>query len=338
MLKFMIRLAVLAALIWGGMWIAGSYGARTGFAAWFEDRRADGWVAEYDDLAVRGFPNRIDTTFTNITLADPETGVAWNAPFFQLFALTYKPHHLIAVWPNAQTLAVPTEKLSLDTASMRASLVLRAGDDLALERSNLDIENLTLTSTADWAMTAKGIDLALSRLPAPDDSDAPSNTYRLALRAEDLAPPASLHLPDGVDLPRSFEVFQADIEAEFDRPWDRFAIEQARPQPTSLTLKLADIVWGDLKLHAAGAVTIDAQGSPTGDVTIRLVNWRDMLAVARESGTVAPAVLDTMEQALGFVAGLSGNSNAIDIPLKFSGGTTRLGPIPIGPAPLIRLR
>ena len=335
-MKWMARALVLIALIWGGFWLAGSYGAKTGFTAWFEDRRADGWVAEYDDLSVSGFPNRIDTTFTNITLADPETGVAWEAPFFQLFALTYKPHHLIAVWPNEQTLAVPTEKLSLKSEDMRASLVLEPGTDLALDRINIDIDKLAVTSSLDWTLTAAGIDLALLRQPSPDAT--PNAAYRLALRATDLAPPAAFLIPSEIDLPRTFEVFQADLEATFDRPWDLSAIEDSRPQPTKLDLKRADIVWGDIKFNAAGQVSVDSLGYPTGDITIRLVNWKDMIAVARESDRISPAVIDAAEQALTFVAGLSGNRNQLDIPLTFKGGTTRFGPIPLGPAPRLILR
>jgi len=336
MMKWMARFLLLFALVWGGVWLAGSYGAKTGFAAWFEDRRADGWVAEYDDLSVSGFPNRIDTTFDNITLADPESGLAWEAPFFQLFALTYKPHHLIAVWPNTQTLAVPTEKLSLTSEKMRASLVLEPGTDLALNRINLDVDTLALSSSLDWQMTASGLDLALHR--QPDETGTPSATYRLALRATDFAPAAAFAIPDDIDLPRTFEVFQADLEASFSRPWDLSAIEDSRPQPTQLDLKRADIVWGDLQFNAAGTVSVDKLGYPTGDITIRLVNWQDMIAVARSNARISPKVLDTLEQALTFVAGLSGNRNQLDIPLTFKGGTTRFGPIPLGPAPRLNLR
>jgi hypothetical protein len=35
---------------------------------------------------------------------------------------------------------------------------------------------------------------------------------------------------------------------------------------------------------------------------------------------------------------MSGNRNTLDITLNFSGGRVRLGPIPLGPAPVLRLR
>lgn len=331
-MKRLTMLIVVAAMGWSGFWLAGYWGISKAFEAWFDARRAEGWVAEYDDLSIRGYPNRLDTTFSNLTLADPSTGVAWDVPFFQLFALSYKPNHVIAVWPHQQTLAAPNQKLTLKTEDMRASLVLRPGTALALERANLSIQALDLSSTADWQLSASTLDLAMHLMP---DTSA---SYRLALRANDLAPPAAFQLPAGSNLPRAFKSFQADLEASFDRPWDRSAIETDRPQPVALDLKTAEIVWGDLQLSAAGAVQIDASGYPTGSLTIRAVNWREMIKIARASGQVSPAMLNTLEQALTFVSRLSGNKKRLEIPLTFGGGATRIGPLRIGPAPRIILR
>jgi len=332
MMKLLFRLIVLAALGWAGFWLFGYMALSSALPEWFEDRRAEGWVAEYDDLSVSGFPSRLDSTFENLTLADPQTGVAWEAPFFNMHALTYRPHHVIAVWPDSQTLAIPDEKLTVTTGDMRASLVLDPGTDLTLSRTNVAIENIAITSSADWQMAAGGVNLAMHR----DEKDA--STYRLAFKANALTPPAGFALPDGVDLPRNFSSFRADLTATFDRPWDRTALEQSRPQPTALDLTLAEIIWGDLQLHAAGKVTIDTAGYPTGDITIRAVNWRDILNVARHSDQFPVSVIDTVEQALGFIAQLSGNANELDIPLTFAGGATKLGPLPVGPAPRIFLR
>ena len=46
----------------------------------------------------------------------------------------------------------------------------------------------------------------------------------------------------------------------FDKPWDRSAIEIARPQPREVDLRLAEAAWGGLRLMAAGRFTVDAEG------------------------------------------------------------------------------
>lgn len=331
-MKRLAYLIVIAAMAWSGFWLAGYWGLSRALPAWFDARQNEGWVAEYEDLSVTGFPSRLDSTFTNLSLADPDTGVAWDAPFFQLFALTYRPHHVIAVWPNSQSLATPNQRLDITTGDMRASLVLDPGTDLTLARSNLAIDALGITSSADWTLSADAVKLAMHR------SDTTPTQYRLALQADGLTPPVGFELPDGLTLPRSFTRFQADLTAEFDRPWDRSAIEDTRPQPVMLDLTLAEIIWGDLELNAAGRVTLDTLGSPTGEITIRAVNWRDILDVARRSGQLPDSAIDLTEQALSLLAQLSGNENTLDIPLSFAGGRTKLGPLPIGPAPRLVLR
>jgi hypothetical protein len=94
-----------------------------GAKAWFADRSAQGWVADYDTIETRGFPSRFDTTINTLELADPRTGWAWSAPFFQVFALSYKPNHIIAVWPNEQTIATPLARANITAEDMRASAV-----------------------------------------------------------------------------------------------------------------------------------------------------------------------------------------------------------------------
>ncbi|PSL17690.1 DUF2125 domain-containing protein [Shimia abyssi] len=331
-MKRLAFLIIFAAFVWSGFWAVGFWGLNVGLDAWFKQRRAEGWVAEFDERSILGYPSRFDITFENLSLADPDTSVAWEAPFFQILALSYRPNHVIAVWPNNQTLATPTEKLTLRTKDMRASLVLLSDTNLSLDRTNLSIQNLALNSTAGWQLTAQNLDLALHSVP---DTAA---TYRVGLNTKELAPNVAFRMPADVNLPRTFSALNARLTAKFDRPLDRTTIEESRPQPTALDLELAEITWGELHLNAAGQVTLDKLGYPTGAITIRAVNWREILNIARASGQFSSDVLNTVESALDLISKLSGNSNELDLPLTFENNTTRLGPVPIAPAPRIRLR
>ena len=99
-MRMLLTVILIATAGWSGYWALASSGAKTAFETWFDQRRSEGWVADYGDLTVSGFPNRVDTSFSNISLADPATGIAWTAPFFQILALSYRPNHVIAVWPS----------------------------------------------------------------------------------------------------------------------------------------------------------------------------------------------------------------------------------------------
>ncbi|MEQ9241777.1 DUF2125 domain-containing protein [Roseovarius indicus] len=334
-MRILLTLIVIAAAAWSGYWYIGKTGVSEGFSTWLEARRAEGWAAETGTLETVGYPNRFDTTFTDITLADPDTGLAWEAPFFQILALSYKPNHVIAVWPDEQLVATPREKYQVTSSDMRASVVVGADLDLPLERTTLTAEELAVTPVSeDQTTRAEALRLAAERLPAHPA------TYRLGLAADGLSPALEwrVRLDPAGKLPERFDAFEADVTVEFDKPWDRSAIEEARPQPRRIELRLAQARWGELELQAAGEVTVDAQGYPEGEVTVKARNWRDILKMAVASGTLPDAFAGTLEDGLGLISQMSGNPKTLDIPLNFRNGKVRLGPVPLGDAPVLRLR
>ncbi len=335
-MRALLSIIILASLGWSGYWFVGAGATKFGFKTWFDARRAEGWVADYADLAVRGFPNRFDASFTKVALADPGTGLAWEAPFFQLLALSYKPNHLIAVWPQQQLVATPLEKYRVTSDDMRASMVLEASTDLTMNRATLTALALTIAPDGgDAPLQIEGLTLAAEHVPA--DADA---HYHLGLRADGLAPPSTWATrvdPNGT-LPDKFTVVHADLTVLFDRPWDHRAIEQARPQPQQIRLRLAEATWGQLSLQAAGELVVDAAGQPTGTVTIKARNWREILQLARNSGTLPARISAPVEEGLKLLSRLAGNPKTLDIPLEFASGRIWLGPVPIAPAPVLRLR
>lgn len=334
-MRILLTLILVAAAAWAGYWFVGKTGVNRGYAAWLEARRADGWVAEASDITTRGFPNRFDTTFTDIALADPETGLAWEAPFFQILALSYKPNHVIAIWPETQLIATPLEKYTLQSQRMRASIVTGARISLPLERIVLTAEKLAITPQGDdRPLRAEALRLAAHRLSArPAD-------YRLGLSADGLSPALDwrVRLDPAGKLPERFDALSADLTVTFDKPWDRSAIEQARPQPRHVELRLAEARWGRLELQAAGELTVDTRGVPEGQIVVKARNWRDILNMAVASGTLSDGFADTLESGLEMVSQMAGNPRTLDIPLRLSDGQVRLGPVPLGPAPVLRIR
>lgn len=334
-MRRLIVLVIAAALLWSGYWVVGARALRGGIETWFEARQSEGWVAEYSDHALRGFPNRFDNTFSDLSLADPATGLAWQAPFFQLFALSYRPTHIIAVWPNSQLIATPLAKFDIDSTRMRASLRVAPRSSLAVERAVFESESVAIrTREGGGELTLEQLNFAMERAAGFE------RRYRFGIDGTGLSPSTPMRKlidPQG-RLPEALGTLKADTIIEFDAPWDRFAIERARPQPVLIDLKLAEATWGDLQLAAAGSLTIDARGIPTGRITVKARNWPEIIQLARQSGILPEAMVNLTERALGTLAQMAGNPKTLDIPLDFKGGLIRLGPLPIGPAPLIRLR
>ena len=139
-------------------------------------------------------------------------------------------------------------------------------------------------------------------------------------------------------LARSLLVKREGHYDAFDRAWDLSALEQGRPQPRRIRIRLAEAKWGELELALAGTLEIDAEGRPDGRLTVKARNWRDILTLIRAGGWMPAGWVDLVEDALSLAAQLSGNPQSLDLPLDFSDGAMSLGPIPLGAAPVIRLR
>ncbi|MCI2400604.1 DUF2125 domain-containing protein [Aliiroseovarius subalbicans] len=333
-MRKLLVIATVLAVIWGAYWLIGASAMEKALKTWIADRQGEGWVAEYSALDTNGFPNRFDTTIEGLELADPDTGLAWAAPWFQILSLSYSPHHVIAVWPDTQTLATPNQRIKITTADMRGSVVLDVDTSLPLNRSSIVMERMELASSEGWTSSLKAAQLATRQAVGG------VNTYDLNFSATGFTPASSFvqSLEQDALLPPVIDGMSIEATVSFDAPWDRFAIERARPQVTRLDLQLLKADWGDLDLWMAGAMDVDADGVPTGEITVKAKNWREMVAIARVSGLLPAAMESTVISALTFLSGLSGDPETLDAPLSLKNGRVYLGPFPVGAAPRIVIR
>lgn len=334
-LMSLVTLAVIAALGWGAYWYVGATVLEKGLGTWIEQRRAEGWTAEAATVDTRGFPNRFDTTFEALNLADPETGLGWSAPLFQLFALSYKPTHIIAYWPGEQRLTLPTQEITFSGDPLRGSFEFAPDPALPVNAVTLQAENVRLISTAGWQTGfAAG---QISMRATPDAQDA--NSYDLFIDATDIEPTAALREQVGTaaGLPERIAGGQLNATVIFDKRWDRSAIEDGRPQPQQVSVKTMEMHWGDVSFSASGALEIDAEGVPAGQLDATVANWRVFLAVLEASQQVEPGRIAAIEQGLTLLATMNGDPNVLEVPLVFADGVMRIGPVPVMAAPILAL-
>ncbi len=330
----MLRLVVIflfGALIWMVWWAIGQGAYEQGLAAWVKDRRGEGWAADYATLETRGFPNRFDTTITDVALADPATGVAWSAPFVQFLSLAYKPHQVIAVLPEQHRFSTPFQTVTITHEDARASLFLQPSTRLGLDSAVLVASDLKAVSSLGSEMSLVEGRMAAEAMPEGE------NTYRVGTELLGLVPTEEVRraLDPGGLLPRRVSQIRLDAALTFTAPWDRFAIEDARPQFTRIKLDDLTARWGTVDFRAAGELDVDTAGVPTGQITLRAEDWRKILDMAESVGWLPLGMRPTVETALGLMAG---PGDVLDAPLTFSNGGVSLGLIPLGQAPRLVLR
>jgi hypothetical protein len=333
MVRFIV-VVLSVALIWMLWWAFGSTALERSLTTWIDARRAEGWTADVANIEVRGFPNRFDTTLTEVRLADPETGVAWTAPFLQVLALAYKPHQVIAVLPDEHRLFTPLQNITITNEQARGSIFFEPSPSLPLDRSTIVLDGLSVVSSLGWDMALEQGRFATEAVPAR------ANAHRIGAEITGLRPSAETRmlLDPGGALPERIDRLRVDAALGFTGPWDRSAIEVARPQITEIDLGDLSAVWGTVTIRAAGQLSVDDTGIPTGEITVKAVEWRRLLGMAVNVGIVAEPLAPSIERGLEVLAALSGPLDTIDATFTFARGQVSLGPIPLGPAPRLNIR
>jgi hypothetical protein len=333
-MRKLLYLPVVLALLWAGYWVIGALAMDRAVSGWLAARESDGWVANASDVSITGFPSRFVTTVSDIELADPGTGVAWSAPEFRFESRSIRPNEITAIWPEVQTYASPFERVEVTSERMQGQVAFAPNTALALRASDIALQGVTLRSNLGWeayldsgTLTTAGSDLA----DDAHDIAFEATGLRLADTTRRRLDPARL-------MPGEIDLLSLNAWVDFDAPWDRRAIEAARPQVEAIEIADLRATWGNLDLRAAGGVTVDEAGLPTGEIVVKATNWREMLAIAEASGVVPSGLVPTIDRGLSLLARLSGPPETLDAPLSFGNGRVSLGPVPLGPAPRIVLR
>jgi hypothetical protein len=322
-MRKLIWAVIIAVVLYGGYWFIASRAALTGIVAALDGIEADG-TGTFGDVSLAGFPSRFDVTVESPSLASPDGQVGWAAPFIQVLALSYRPNHVIIVWPQRQTVRLGPETYDLTSEDMRASAVFGGGTDLLLDHMALVAKGLDLSAVRAKLGTATEVRLATRTLDSPTTQEI--GLAVLGFRPEDVSLP-----PRFADAAARAEI-GADVVATLSAPPDRHAAE-AGIGVTALDIRRASIDWAGASLTLTGELGVDTFGFPLGRAELTSRNWRDMLALLVALGIVDAASAPGLEGALAQVANATATPADLTIPLTFSDGTIWAGPIPLGPAP-----
>jgi hypothetical protein len=329
MRKLLVTLVVLT-LLWSGYWFAGASVIRSAVADLLAAQAERGVTAETAALAVAGFPNRFDLTAEGIRFADPASGVGWQAPFAQVFAMTWKPWHIIAALPPEQTVILPDQEVTIASEGLRASVRARPGLDLPLVLAVAESGPLSARSSLGWSVS---LDKAVLSLAAATAAPA---TYDIAADIAGLAPDPALVrrlAPEG-GLPAAISGFRLRATAGLTAPLDRHA-GVTKPRLATVTLSDLQLAWGEVVLTAEGGIAPDDRGLAAGRIDLTVANWRRVMPILVAAGTVRPELARTAETMLEGLAKQSGDPEVLKLPLVLKDGWMSLGPLPLGPAPAL---
>ena len=331
-MRKLIALVVVAATLYGGYWFVGRTQIQTRLTEALVEIDAGEYDLTYDTLHTQGFPSRFDTTITNLEFNDPLTATNWTAPIFQLFALSYRPNEVIAVFPNEQTLTLDGEVFTLFTDDMRASGKVRANASLAFQTATIEMDNPRIRTEEGAELTMASV-LAAMRL-TPETTQ----TYDLFLEAHSIELPEDIrHIIDPQNLqPPIIQNLRFDSDVDLSTPIELNGTNTSPIEIAAISIKEFALAWGEMSASAIGDVTPDETGLLNGSFSISARNWQQVLDLAVATGAVP-------ESRRLLIVGLAASidetphvQDTLTTTLTITGGQMALGPIPLGAAPLLR--
>lgn len=315
-------LALAAAASWGG----GQLVAR-GTTAAFAQLATTG-QGTVEAVAATGFPLRIGADLRGMTLADPGAGLRWSVPQAQLSAPLWAPLDWSADLALPQEVTLAGHRFTLAADAADGGLGLGYSADLPVRAAQARLAAPVLSPA-----TGGGTLLAADLLDVTAQGTGADYALDAQLQALHLPPKLLQEVAPGSGLPDTVERIAATGRLSFARP---LALRESEPPPlTAIDLQDAQILWGGRAISASGQVSVDAQGRPEGTITFATKDWAAWLKLAVAAGLVKREQAP-MLTSLGTYMAAQSPEGAVRVPLAFAGGLMSLGPLPLGPAPVLR--
>ncbi len=318
MLKWVLRAGLVLAAVWAVAWFVVAREVKARVADWFAQQEAQGLVAENTGLSVAGFLDRFDLTVTDPHFAG--TGWDWQAPFGQVFAMFWKPWHLIGVLPGGQKLTLGDQVLTLDAPKIEGSLRMAPEAGFDPREVRVEWEKIAVSSSKGWAISTAHVLGA-----AQETAD---QALKLWLQADDIT------LPEGSNLgglgPKIANLrFDARLPLAAPMTWEAVQVQ-------GVEVRTLDLSWGKLELEGSGQLAADPQGQAEGQIELRIKGWQAIPDAAIGLGLIQPGMRGGLMGALEGLAQAGDDPAELVLPLVMKAGRMALGPIPLGPAPYLQ--
>ena len=314
--------ALLAA--WGGYWYVGQRAIEGQIAA-FLAQSPGGLIIEQSGYDVAGFPSRFDLTVTAPRVTDSATGWGWSAEFAQVFAMTWKPWHLIAALPHSQTVETPFGAAQLDSSRFMASVRVAPDRAAGIEEVVVQVDAPVLSAPMLPKISAETVVIALKH------EVTQGFAYRFGVQIAQLTPLVAA--PKGGNLTAA----RLDVVLHTAAALDRTAAISL-PEVTQIDLEALSLQWGTVSVVGDGRVMQAVDGHAEGEIALKVQDWRGLPDALADFGLLRRDIAPTVLRALELIAKQKGNPEVLDLPLIFRSGRMYLGPLPLGAAPMLGQR
>lgn len=345
-MRRLVVVTVLLALLWAGGWHGAvrlaEMGAERALARAGQD-------VDAGSIQISGFPWHFALAATDVVARDQGHALEYRAAALRVEAPAWAPWHVTLSLPAPQIVDMRGRSVTLSGDDMAARLRVAPRwalplDGAAFEGAAIDLD----AGTTGW-LRADDVHVDLHALSGRDAFALDFRLAGLSARAGGVALATDIP-PDGnARVLPPIGSLEGELFLRPNMPIDRFA-DPARLALDEVELRDVTADWQGVVLVANGRIAPDVAGLAAGEVTLRidgagrLVERLVLLGVIPEKRASLVAhflrTLGRMHAAAG--AGEGGNDekgagaeDAVQLPLVLKDGLIRLGPVPLGRAPVM---
>jgi len=332
-LKWIAILAVAVLVLWVGYWFAARQAATMAFERAFASLAASDRDLACDESASGGFPFRLDLDCGNLAFNDRRANAAVTAARLTATAPLYRPGRVEATIAGPVTIDAPDERVSLNASWRNAVATVDAGFG-GLNGATLALDQVEIVpgdgKNRMPFVHASADSATISATPAagPD--------YRFTIEADGLAlqPKKGDELPPmAIDADVTALAFGDSLGTDPGRTLKAWLDSGPQLQVDRLT-----VAMGETSAGATGRLLISPDGLISGDVTLRIVGMEAIPELAERLGLGSRNRLQNIIGMAGAVMRpAADNPAARDVPVTIRDGVARIGFIPLGTIPRIRL-
>ena len=273
MLRAITALILAACTIWSVYWFIGQRSYRDSLLALAQVMRDSGLEVGFSELLVRGYPNRFDATVYDLAISDPVADIGWRAPFFQLLVLSYATDHVIAVWPETQTLDLSGRSHTVRSNGLKASFET-SGNDSEIQQIVVESERISMA----------GLPFAVdSLLFAVRQNAGSEHAYDFSLNASLPEAPENETVELLHAIPRGTGSINAKASLELDRALGAATCAGEAGSVVGLTVTDASLSWPALSISSEAELAFDRDGLASGSISLGISDLGALFALLEQS-------------------------------------------------------
>lgn len=255
----------ITAMGWGGYWLLNAVVAKKEMGRIIDTMRTKGWDVNYDQLQLRGFPNRVDMRFVNINITAPHQQWHWQAETLDILRLVYQFDHFIIILPFVQQIEWKNQIYHVHSKAWRASVEIDPQQFSVLKRLVVDIQH----GRVEHANTTRGWEFQNMLWVLGTNDGMNTSVYRTALQAQQVKSIMQGHSdPANVGVDVDF-----DGKVVFNNAVDLWSLLDHLPQLKRIDIQKAGLEWSDTQISSKTALVVDDMGFLDGTLQIQVSGW-----------------------------------------------------------------